>query len=63
VVINFLELRKWTKESVSPGWGFTLRGTTSELAKGKKVYNCHVEMVHDNGAAKVSVCGVRAPPT
>lgn len=54
VVVNVLELRKWPKDSAAPGWGVTLRGTTSELSKGMKIYHCHVETVHDNGAAKVS---------
>ena len=54
VVINVLELRKWPKDSKAPGWGVTLRGTMSELAKGVKIYTCHIETVHDSGAAKVS---------
>lgn len=49
-----LHLGKWPPDSTAPGWGVTLRGTTSELTKGIKIYTCHVETVHENGAAKVS---------
>ena len=54
VVVSVLELLKWPKDSAAPGWGVTLRGTTSELAQGKKIYNCYVETVQENGAAQVS---------
>ena len=55
VITSVFKLEKWPKDSTAPGWGVTLRGTTSELAKGVKIYNCHIETVHQNGAAKVSV--------
>lgn len=54
VTIIVLNLRKWPHESAAPGWGVTLRGTTSELGRGYKIYTCHVESVHESGAAKVS---------
>ena len=41
--------------ATGPGWGFVLRGTTSELAEGLKLYTCHIDTVHQNGAAKVSM--------
>ncbi len=53
-VVKVLKLRKLPPDSDAPGWGVTLRGTTSELAKGVKIYTCHVETVHEKGAAKVS---------
>ncbi len=52
--IHVLELVKFPVESAIPGWGVILRGTTSELKKGTKIYTCHVESVHENGAAQVS---------
>jgi len=36
---------------VGPGWGFVLRGTTSEFPGRTKVYTCHIESVHDDGTA------------
>lgn len=39
--------------ATGPGWGFVLRGTTSELVEGLKLYTCHIDTVHENGAAKV----------
>lgn len=51
--IYVFDLRKWPCESASPGWGVTLRGTTTELGEGSKIYTCHIESVQDNGAAKV----------
>ena len=54
VTVKVLELRRWTSTSEAPGWGVTLRGTTSELARGVKIYTCHIETVHEKGAAKVS---------
>ena len=36
-----------------PGWGLVLRGTTSELSEGSKVYSCQIESIHRDGAAKV----------
>lgn len=54
VVINIVNLQKWPQDSAAPGWGVTLRGTTSELAKSVKIYTCHVENVHEKGAARVS---------
>ena len=53
-IVQVLELRKLPPDSEAPGWGVTLRGTTSELAGGVKIYTCHVETVHEKGAAKVS---------
>lgn len=52
--IQILELKKSPPDSEAPGWGVTLRGTTSELAGGVKIYTCHVETVHEKGTAKVS---------
>ena len=46
-------LRKRPPNSVGPGWGFVLRGTTSEFAEGTKIYTCHIESVHESGTAKV----------
>ena len=58
VVVNVLDIQKWTREAVGPGcepgWGVTLRGTTTELGEGIKIYTCHIESVHESGAAKVS---------
>ena len=36
-----------------PGWGLVLRGTTSELSEGSKIYSCQIESIHHDGAAKV----------
>jgi len=36
-------------------WGLVLRGTTSELEGGLKVYTCHVDEVAENGEAKVLI--------
>lgn len=47
-------LRKRPPGSVGPGWGFVLRGTSSEFAEGTRVYTCHIESVNENGPAKVS---------
>ena len=44
-----------------PGWGLVLRGTTSELSEGARIYTCQIESVHCDGAAKVLsnyVCNV-----
>ena len=56
-VINVREcvLRKRPPNLVGPGWGFVLRGTTSEFAEGRKIYTCHIESVHESGTAKVLV--------
>ena len=57
VCVRQCELRKG-----SAGWGFTLKGTTCELCEGQKVYHCHVESVHEKGAAKVRRVGVAEVP-
>ena len=36
-----------------PGWGLVLRGTTSELSEGSKIYTCQIDSIHHDGAAKV----------
>lgn len=36
-----------------PGWGLVLRGTTSELSEGSKIYCCQIDSIHHGGAAKV----------
>ena len=38
-----------------PGWGLVLRGTTSELSEGLRMYSCQIESVHSDGAAKVCI--------
>jgi len=48
-------LRKRYPDAVGPGWGFVLRGTTSEFPERTKVYTCHIESVHDDGTAKVGM--------
>ncbi len=53
VAIRECVLRKRPPTSVGPGWGFVLRGTSSEFAEGTKVYTCHIESVNENGTAKV----------
>ena len=47
-------LVKRPPSSVGPGWGVVLRGVTSELVVGTKIYTCHVDSVHEQGAAEVS---------
>ncbi len=54
VAVRECVLRKRPPKSVGPGWGFVLRGTSSEFAEGTKVYTCHIESVNDSGPAKVS---------
>ena len=51
--VNVIELFKRPADIAAPGWGVKLRGTTSELAEGLKMYSCHVESVQEHGAAKV----------
>ena len=48
-------LRRRSSDAVGPGWGFVLRGTTSEFPERTKIYTCHIESVHDDGTAKVGV--------
>ena len=48
-------LCKRSQNSAGAGWGFVLRGTTSEFAEGTRIYTCHVESVTSNGAASVSL--------
>lgn len=55
VIVKVVDLKKLPPDSDTPGWGVTLRGTTSELTKGVKIYTCHIETVHEKGAAKVSL--------
>lgn len=51
--VNVVELYKRPSDVAAPGWGVKLRGTTSELAEGVKIYTCHIENVQEQGAAKV----------
>ena len=53
VAVRACALRKRPPGSEGPGWGFVLRGTTSEYAEGMKVYTCQIDSVHESGAAKV----------
>ena len=46
--------KKPPDDPVAGGWGFVLRGTTSEFRSGTKVYTCHVETVKEDSAAMVS---------
>lgn len=46
-------LRKRPPDDPVSGWGFVLRGTTSEFKSGVKIYNCHVETVKEESAAMV----------
>ena len=48
-------LSKRPQSDPVPGWGLVLRGTTSELSEGLKVYSCQIESVHHDGAAKVII--------
>lgn len=50
--VKVCTLRKRATD-VAPGWGLVLRGTTSELASGRKVYTCYVEDVHHGSEAQV----------
>ena len=52
--VKRLELCKQPQDAAAPGWGVKIRGTTSELADGMKVYTCHVESVNEGGSARVS---------
>ena len=54
VTMKRCQLRKRPLGSDVSGWGFVLRGTTSEFKSGTRVYTCHVELVKENGAAMVS---------
>ena len=53
-ITKIIQLQKWPPGSEAPGWGVTLRGTTSELSRDVKIYTCHIETVHEKGAARVS---------
>lgn len=55
VTIKKCQLIKQPPGSPVSGWGFVLRGTTSEFKSGTRVYTCHVEIVKDDGAAMVSI--------
>lgn len=55
VQVRKCNLRKRPPEDPVGGWGFVLRGTTSEFRNGMKVYTCHVETVKEDSAAMVSV--------
>lgn len=55
VQIKKCHLRKRPPGSNVSGWGFVLRGTTSEFKSGIRVYTCHVETVKEDGAAMVSI--------
>ena len=54
VTMKKCQVRKRPFGSEVSGWGFVLRGTTSEFRSGTRVYTCHVELVKENGAAMVS---------
>ena len=53
VTMKRCQLRKRPLGSDVSGWGFVLRGTTSEFKTGTRVYTCHVELVKEKGAAMV----------
>ncbi len=53
--VNVVELYKRPSDAAAPGWGVKLRGTTSELEEGLKIYACHIENVQEHGAAKVII--------
>ena len=53
VQVRRVNLRKRPPDDPISGWGFVLRGTTSEFKNGVKVYTCHVETVKDGSAAMV----------
>ena len=53
ITIKKCQLRKRPPESEVNGWGFVLRGTTSEFKSGVRVYTCHIELVKEGGAAQV----------
>ena len=53
ITIKKCQLRKRPPESEVSGWGFVLRGTTSEFKSGARVYTCHIELVKEGGAAQV----------
>lgn len=53
VQVRKTNLRKRPPDDPVSGWGFVLRGTTSEFKTGVKVYTCHVETVKDGSAAMV----------
>lgn len=46
-------LSKRPQTDALPGWGLVLRGTTSELSEGSKIYSCQIDSIHHDGAAKV----------
>lgn len=52
ITIKKCQLRKRPPESEVSGWGFVLRGTTSEFKSGVRVYTCHIELVKEGGAAQ-----------
>ena len=54
VCVKNCSLVKSPPGSAAGGWGFVLRGTTSEYKQGTKVYTCHVDSVKADGAAMVS---------
>ena len=56
VFMKKCQIRKRPLGSEVSGWGFVLRGTTSEFKSGTRVYTCHVEVVKEDGAAMVSMC-------
>lgn len=49
------KLVKRPPSSSGAGWGVVLRGVTSEFVEGTKIYTCHVDSVHEQGAAEVSM--------
>lgn len=53
ISVRECKLRKRPPGSDGPGWGFVLRGTTSEYVEAMKVYTCQIESVHESGTAKV----------
>ena len=57
IAVRECVLRKRPPTAPGPGWGFVLRGTTSEYAEGTKVHTCHIESIHEDGTAKVRMCG------
>lgn len=56
VCVKNCSLVKSPPGSATAGWGFVLRGTTSEYKQGTKVYTCHVDSVKQDGAAMVRAC-------
>ena len=54
VSVRRCSLEKRPPSDPVSGWGFVLRGTTSEFRQGIKVYTCHVDSVKQDSSAMVS---------